>query len=547
MLLLKQRRNISNVQSQLKIFYSTKDPFANIKIKTFETIEDKEEREIDYLSPDYQPQKVPEKIKPKIDKKKLILEKFQNLNHEEIYKILFKQGNEEIEKNNFSLASEKFSECILLKPNEIEPYIQRSKAYLAKGEIELARKDLNFIIENSSKIDPTVYYNLAVISNENLKGIENYKKSIKILENLKEKTIFKNELLLKCYNNISSSLMKEKLLENALMFSNKAIKLSKEHNLKITKEFYNRARCHHLLNNLKEAIEDYSKFLKENEKNITAQSFLSQCYSQLNHHEKSIEILTSCIEIILKKEFHKDDRMSEKERRKHLNVLFNARGDEYFHLKNYEKSIEDYTEAYSFDRRDFKILEKKANCYYELRQFEKGIDELSLVVHASPTIDAYIIRAKCYKSINKIQHSINDLIMAKNFVSENSKSSFNILKQLSILYFEISNEELCLKNISELLKIELDLDSILLASSILMKNMEYEKTFEYLNLMNHQDITITKGIAYFQLEKFEKSGEEFERAISNDWSNKKLKKYLSMAYWKQGKKIQAIKEYISSF
>ena len=131
-------------------------------------------------------------------------------------------------------------------------------------------------------------------------------------------------------------------------------------------------------------------------------------------------------------------------------------------------------------------------------------------------------------------------------MNENSKSSFNILIQLSKLYFEISNEELCLKTISDLLKIELDLDSILLATSILMKNLEYEKTFEYLNLMKHQEITIMKGIAYFQLELYEKSSIEFSNAILNDSSNKKLKKYLSMANWKQGNKLKAIKEYISS-
>ena len=89
MLWCKQTRIVFLLQKQLKKFYSTKNPFENIKIKTFETILNKEEPEIDFLAPDYVPQKIEKKIKPKIDKKKLILERFKNENEDEIYKILF--------------------------------------------------------------------------------------------------------------------------------------------------------------------------------------------------------------------------------------------------------------------------------------------------------------------------------------------------------------------------------------------------------------------------------------------------------------------------
>jgi tetratricopeptide (TPR) repeat protein len=132
-------------------------------------------------------------------------------------------------------------------------------------------------------------------------------------------------------------------------------------------------------------------------------------------------------------------------------------------------------------------------------------------------------------------------------VKPNSTTHFNILVQLSKLYNEISNEELCLKTISSLLKIELDVEMILLASSIHLKNMENSKALEFLNMIENQEVTIRKGIAYFQLEEYEKSSNEFRIASSNDPSNKKLKKYLSMANWRSGNKFQAIKEYFSSF
>jgi tetratricopeptide (TPR) repeat protein len=133
-------------------------------------------------------------------------------------------------------------------------------------------------------------------------------------------------------------------------------------------------------------------------------------------------------------------------------------------------------------------------------------------------------------------------------VKPNSTTHFNILVQLSKLYNEISNNELCLKTISTLLKIELDVEMILLASSIHMKNLENAKALEFLNMVeNNQEVTIRKGIAYFQLEDYEKSSNEFRIASLSDPSNKKLKKYLSMAIWRSGKKFQAIKEYFSSF
>ena len=165
------------------------------------------------------------------------------------------------------------------------------------------------------------------------------------------------------------------------------------------------------MNNFKEAIEDYESFLNQNENNFTAMSFLSQCYSELNNIEKSIEILTCCIEKILKKKFHKDDKESLKERRSQLNILYKIRGNEYFKLKLFQNSIEDYTNSYSNHRRDFDVLRKRGNCYFELNEFEKSIEDLSFVSQASPTIDTYIVRAKCYKSLNKIQQSINDLIV----------------------------------------------------------------------------------------------------------------------------------------
>jgi tetratricopeptide (TPR) repeat protein len=395
----------------------SKDIFSKVKIQKFESKikENEEELEVDVLSPNYRPKKIIPKPKVIVDRKKLILETFPNRKTEEIYSSLFQQGNEALESQQFTEASDKFSECISLDLNKMESYTQRSKAYLAKGEIELARKDLQFIIENSTNIDPSVYYNLALMTQDTQQGMDYYKKAIQMIESLKkeeEQTFQFNDLLLKCYNNLSKLYLNDKKYENALLLCNKAIELSKSKNLTRTREFYNRARSHHLLNNFKEAIEDYLEFLKFNQYNLTAKSFLSECYYSLKDYKKAIPVISSCIEIISSKPCHPDDKILKKQIRKDLNKAHHLRADYYFEDGEFLKALGDYTLAYENDRRDFEALKKKGHCYYQLKEYKEAIDQFSSTISLHPSVDSYILRSKAYIAMNKIQHSINDLIVS---------------------------------------------------------------------------------------------------------------------------------------
>lgn len=136
-------------------------------------------------------------------------------------------------------------------------------------------------------------------------------------------------------------------------------------------------------NDYLDAIECFSKELKDNPKNIHALILISNCYNEdtCMEYKKALSYSDKAIKIIPKADV--DDNIK--------STAYASRGYSYIQLGEFDKAIECYSKAigYSPDEPDFYMY--RADCYLELNKYDLfEIDCKTIVLLDPSNITAYM-------------------------------------------------------------------------------------------------------------------------------------------------------------
>jgi tetratricopeptide (TPR) repeat protein len=174
-------------------YYSTNALRKDIKIIDFSKRFKKESPPEfdDVLHPSYKPKQQPKQ--QQVTRTKQPVEKI-DVNQ---YNTTLLQADQKLESRDYSTATQLYTQCINSFPNYAILYAQRGKAYLFKGELDLALADFSTALSLNDHM-PDVYYNRAVLlfnRNKTQESKHDYDKCISLLNNTTD------ELLVQALNN----------------------------------------------------------------------------------------------------------------------------------------------------------------------------------------------------------------------------------------------------------------------------------------------------------------------------------------------------------
>ena len=136
-------------------------------------------------------------------------------------------------------------------------------------------------------------------------------------------------------------------------------------------------------NDYLDAIECFSKELKDNPNNINALIFISNCYNKdtCMEYKKALSYTDKAIKILPQADV--DDNMK--------SFVYASRGYSYIQLGEMDKAIECYSKAidYSPDEADYYMF--RADCYLELNKYDLFENDCKTIVLLDPSnITAYM-------------------------------------------------------------------------------------------------------------------------------------------------------------
>ena len=118
----------------------------------------------------------------------------------------------------------------------------------------------------------------------------------------------------------------------------------------------------------------------------------ANCYSKLKQYDKAINDYTEAIEIDPDED----------------NYYF-ERASLYSDLGQFEKAINDYTKALKLNPNDSCSYFNRAECYITLKQYKKAIDDYTKAMELDPNdSDSYVRRAACYYVLQHYKKALED-------------------------------------------------------------------------------------------------------------------------------------------
>jgi tetratricopeptide (TPR) repeat protein len=101
-------------------------------------------------------------------------------------------------------------------------------------------------------------------------------------------------------------------------------------------------------------------------------------------------------------------------------ILRAARGEVFFSKAGIEHAKKDYETALQFDMEDASLLNNLGICYFVSHEFELALTSLTRAIELKPKPETYILRAKVYRSMGKVDMAITDEQNAEDLVGSGS-------------------------------------------------------------------------------------------------------------------------------
>lgn len=385
--------------------------------------------------------------------------------------VLLKEGDDCMESKILYRATEIYSECIETYPNEYLPYIQRSKAYLMKGEYSSALKDMDKALEvvksfPSLTLDMKqhiidIYHNKAVYYFENLKyedSENNYNECIKICQEIlqnDQSNVHVKKILSSCLNNLGFIELENNHIEKAIQCfqQSEQIRLSElalsSNEIELSKIYYNLARALSMNNELTAAIQYLDKFLKIYPQHNSALVLKANCYYGCGDYEKSIEACDQCYAILksMFDSYENNDgaspsltRSEIKSLKKKMSSILLLKGDCYLLLDNIDSAENTFKQAMASNRSDILPYIELGKIKMTFRQdYEQAIfhltsgitrfasfdPEVQNFVSFETQITALFCRATCFERVKDLYSAISDYESIMNQVCPSNETSEN--------------------------------------------------------------------------------------------------------------------------
>ena len=85
-----------------------------------------------------------------------------------------------------------------------------------------------------------------------------------------------------------------------------------------------------------------------------------------------------------------------------------ARGDEAFLHRDFEKALSLYSDAVNANNDDAVVFQKRANCHFEMHNYECAVDDATSVLKRKPgETCGYILKGKCLTRLKRFQEAFN--------------------------------------------------------------------------------------------------------------------------------------------
>ena len=165
-------------------------------------------------------------------------------------------------------------------------------------------------------------------------------------------------------------------------------------------------------------------------------------------------------------------------------ILHNLSGIIYLSLKDYEKSIESFTNAITIKDNLYPAYLNRGIAYSEIRDFQKAITDYKKTIELNPNIsEAYNNLGLALKNTGNKNESIDYFIKALNYNSKNSDAYENLIKVLTNVRYNKNQDNKYIYVNNELQKLKFDFD---LNTKIVDENIKI--TFEKANKIINKDL-----------------------------------------------------------
>lgn len=333
-----------------------------------------------------------------------------------IYYDILKQGDQALEHGHHANSTKIYGKCIQMWANNPIAYIQRGKAYLNKGEIDMGYKDLNKAISLSkdwpldADILADALYNLALLLfNRNLikESLKYYDECIQLLQSSCTRN---DSLMLNALNNRGFlKLETENDPSQALQDFEEALKLDGNH-LKVR---YNRARAFMAIKKYEQASEEFQYLIDKFHDRLAIIMQLIDCHQALGNNEQLMYLLEEMIQLTLQQRMKPE--MSKQELAIYDSALhraYNLRAKLYQEAANITEAMNNYTECIRYDRRDADAWINRAMLKMFMNDYHDAIYDLTIALNRSDDEnkrrELEFIRAQCYEKMGQWSSAIID-------------------------------------------------------------------------------------------------------------------------------------------
>ncbi|MCW9679361.1 tetratricopeptide repeat protein [Dolichospermum planctonicum UHCC 0167] len=299
----------------------------------------------------------------------------------------------------------------------------------------------------------------------------------------------------------------------------------------------------------KKAIKDFTEAIRLDDKSVFYYGYRGIAYSGLKQYKQAISDLTETIRRDPKNapytvgglrysEF-KDNKILISSYNKRISIVYKARGDSHWNLKNYKQAIDDYTQAIKIDPKNAIYYDARGNTYFQLKDYKQAINDFTQAIKLdTKNANYYARRGLTYLQLKDYKQAINDYTQAikiddKNAIYYDARGN---------TYFQLKDYKQAINDYTQAIKIDPQYaDTYRSRGNVYLQLKEYKQAIDDYSQAIKLDpknakYYLVRGIAYFQLKDYKQAINDYSQAI-------KLKPDFTEAYYVRGIAHYFLKDY----
>lgn len=294
-------------------------------------------------------------------------------------------------------------------------------------------------------------------------------------------------------------------------------------NVELFNSLTHRSHCYKKREEYQNAIDDLLKALQVDPKNVITLTELGDLYEIVKEYEKSVDFYTQAYGC----------------NSKDLYVILNKRGRAYLKKNNYEKAEDDITTALNSNPRESEYIFSHALLFYFKGDYESCLEEINTAIEyqLEPNYLYYYYQGLCYKQLKNYDEAIHSIQLASRLKPNN----IDCLYSLAELYKDLNNYTDAISNLCHIIEIE-PKQSYYLTRGLFYQHEKFHeqaiKDFTKCITYREEDplLYYYRGISYYCLEKYDESIKDYD--IANGFGLE-----TSYYYNNRGKVYVALKKY----